>query len=244
MKKNKRKWLLFIFVILIGSFSLIACEESAPKKSADKSDAEKTNVVTNTVEDPDLKQAPPKEIHLDLSEDDIVNLVESIDPYELKPTMTVEERYNLRNELYQSLTDGEIGKLSDTIINLSLLLTGTVADDLYKNLINTSDPKWETLEESNCYYASEKIENIKHLISNQLLIDDLNIVIKLCEDGVNEKDILQIVDAHRILSDIYRHLLLVPYTVPTEMDVDHGDIHKTYFKASKTLEGSHSLISN
>lgn len=137
-----------------------------------------------------------------MSGDDIVNLVESIDPYELEPSMTAEDRYKLSNELHWSLSDKgiseeEIGELNSTITELSSLLTGTVADDLYKNLINKSDPKWDALEVSSCYYAREKLESITYLASNhQPLLDDLKIVIDLCEEGVEQRDILKIVDAH------------------------------------------------
>lgn len=247
MKKNRGLFLLFVSIVI--SFGLIACDEGTQKKPDDKSKTEENNVENNTEKKPEQQNVSTKNTHPELSEDDIINLVESIDPYELKPVMTEEERYNLRDELYQNLSDEERGNLSDTIIDLSLLLTGTVADDLYKNLINTNDPKWEALEESNCYYAREKLDAIKNLVSNhQPLVDDLNSVIKLCEEGVEKKDVLKIVDARRILFDISNHLFQVPFTGAAEKAsgavVEYGDLHDTYFKASKTLEGSHNLISN
>lgn len=242
MEKNGL-FLLFVFIVI--SFGLIACKEGAQENPDDKPETEEPNVATNAAKNPDAQQVPPQEEHPELSEDDIVNLVESIDPFELKPTMTAEERYKLREELYWSLSEEGIGELGDTIMDLSLLLTGTVADDLYKNLINKSDPKWDALEVSNCYYTREKLETITHLVSDhQPLLDDLNIVIKLCEEGVEQRDILKIVDAHRILYDISNHLFQVPFTGPAEITVNYGDIHDMYFKASKTLEGSHNLISD
>lgn len=210
------------------------------KKPYDESETEETNIATNTDKKLTPQQVPSKETRPELSEDDIVNLVESIDPFDLEPSMTAEERLEIRNELYQSITEEGVSELSDPIIDLSRLLTGTVADDLYKNLINKNDPKWDALEVSQCYYIREKFESIKHLASNhQPLLDDLNTVIELCEEGVEQRDILKIVDAHRILYDISHHLFQDGGIV-----VNDGAItHDMYFKASKTLEGSHNLIS-
>lgn len=247
MKLNKKSGLFLLFVFIVLSFGVIACEEGTQEYPDNKSKTEETNVITNTDKNPDSQQVPQKEALPELSEDDIVNLVESIDPYELKPTMTAEERYNLRNELRQGLSEEEMYKLSSTINDLSQLLTGTVADDLYKNLINKSDPKWDALEVSNCYYAREKLESVKHLASiHQPLLDDLDTVIKLCEEGVEQRDILKIVDARRILYDISNHLFRVPFESPGQIasggTINYGDIHDVYFKASKTLEGSLNLI--
>lgn len=247
-KSNKSGRLFLLLVFMVLSFGVIACEEDAQKNQDAESGTEETNAVTNTDNNLDSQQDSPKETPSQLSEDDIVNLVESIDPYELEPSMTVEERYKLRNELYQSIPEEDFGSLTGTITELSLLLTGTVADDLYKNLINKNNPKWDALEVSNCYYAREKLESITHLTSNhQPLLDDLNMVIEHCEEGVKQRDILKIVDAHRILYDISNHFFGVPYDSPTEIAAgvtsNYSDIHDVYFKASKTLERSHSLIS-
>lgn len=96
-------FLLFVFIVL--SFGVIACEEGAQKNPDGESETEETNVTTNTdqnqepQENPDdeseteetntdqnqdSQQVPPKETQPELSEDDIVNLVESIAPFELK----------------------------------------------------------------------------------------------------------------------------------------------------------------
>lgn len=239
--KKSGLFLLFAFIAL--SFGLMACEEGVQKNQDDESDTEETNNTTSPDNNPDSQLESSKETPPELSEDEIVNLVESIDPYELEPTMSAEERYELRNELFEDLSDEEIGEFSDTIIGLSLLLTGTVADDSYKNLFNKNDPKWDALEVSECYYAREKLESVSHLVNHQPLLDDLNMVIELCEEGVEQRDILKIVDARRILYDISNHLFQVPITGPGEETVNYGDIHDVYFKASKTLEGSHNLIS-
>lgn len=241
MEKNG----LFLLFVIIGiSVGLIACEEDTQENPDDKPETEEPNVATNTDKNPDAQQVSPQEGYSESSEYDIVNLVESVDPYVLKPTMTAKERYKIREELYQSLSEEEMDKMSDTIIDLSLLLTGTVANDLYKNLINPSDSKWDALEVSNCYYAREKLESITHLVNYQPLLDDLNMVIELCEEGVEHRDILKIVDTHRILYDISNHLFNVPFAGPGEETVNYYGIHDMYFNASTTLEESYNLISN
>ncbi|WP_156857189.1 hypothetical protein [Oceanobacillus sp. AG] len=262
MKINKISRLFLLFVLTVLSFGVIACEEETQKSLDGESEAEGTNDITNTEQKQGSQEHPDdeseteeintvqnqvtfqKETQPELSEDDIVKLVESIDPFKLKPSMTLEERYDLRKEMYENLSNDGIHELSDTITDLSLLLTGTVADDLYKNLINKSDPKWDALEVSNCYYAREKLESITHLVNYQPLLDDLNMVIELCEEGVEHRDILKIVDTHRILYDISNHLFNVPFAGPGEETVNYYGIHDMYFNASTTLEESYNLISN
>ncbi|WP_316569944.1 signal peptidase I [Neobacillus sp. YIM B06451] len=178
-----------------------------------------------------------------LSHSQIIEIVESTNPYALKPAMTAEERYQLRQQIYKNLTQEEIAVLNEQIGTSSLLLTGIVADDLYKNLINQKEKKWTVLEVSNCYHVPEKLANAAKLIDYPPLLEDLNTVMKLCKEGVAERNVLKLIDAKRIIQDVANHLIEVPYTGPGEDEVDYGDKHDQYFKASKTLEGSYSLIS-
>ncbi|WP_409270320.1 signal peptidase I [Neobacillus sp. SCS-31] len=173
----------------------------------------------------------------------IVEIVESINPYALKPAMTAEERYHLRQQIYKNLTLEEIAIVNEQIGTSSLLLTGIVADDLYKNLINQKDKKWTVLEVSDCYHVPEKLANAAKYVDYLPLLDDLNTVMKLCKEGVAERNVLKLIDAKRILQDVANHLIDVPYTGAGEGEVDYGEKHDQYFKASKALEGSHNLIS-
>ncbi|WP_059170748.1 signal peptidase I [Bacillus sp. FJAT-27445] len=179
-----------------------------------------------------------------LSRGQIIEIVESINPYALKPAMTAEERYQLRQQIYKNLTQDEIATVNEQIVTSSQLLTGLVADDLYRNLIDQKDKKWSVLEGSECYQVPEKLNKVAKLVLYPPLQDDLNTVMKLCKEGVEERNVLKIIDAKRILQDLSNHLIDVPYTGPGEGEVDYGDKHDQYFKATKTLEGSHSLISD
>jgi len=57
--------------------------------------------------------------------------VESIDPYQLKPTMSPKERYDLRTEIYSKIPEDKIHNFSYAIQSSALQLYGIVCDDRY-----------------------------------------------------------------------------------------------------------------
>lgn len=71
----------------------------------------------------------------------------------------------------------------------------------------------------------------------------MNTVSKLCKDGLEERNVLKIIDANRILQDPSRHLIQVPYQENEDAVVDYGNIHDLYFKVTETLEGKQKLLS-
>lgn len=85
-------------------------------------------------------------------------------------------------------------------------------------------------------------KGVEKYVDYKPLQEDIDAVKKLCNEGLKERNILKIIDANRILQDLSRHLIRVPYQGEGEEKVDYGDIHNLYFKATKTLEGAHNFF--
>jgi len=179
-----------------------------------------------------------------LSREEIIQLVESIDPYQLKPTMSPKERYDLRTEMYSKIPEDEIGYFSHVILSSALQLYGVVSDDRYIELIDKNHPRWDAYDKNDLFGVVTVLSGIEKYVDYKPLQDDIDAVKKLCKEGLEERNILKIIDANRILQDLSRHLIKVPYRGEGEEKVDYGDIHNLYFKATKTLEGAHNFLSD
>jgi beta-lactamase regulating signal transducer with metallopeptidase domain len=179
-----------------------------------------------------------------LSREEIIQLVESIDPYQLKPTMSPKERYDLRTEMYSKIPEDEIGYFSHIILSSALQLYGVVSDDRYIELIDKNHPRWDAYDKNDLFGVVTVLSGIEKYVDYKPLQDDIDAVKKLCKEGLEERNILKIIDANRILQDLSRHLIKVPYRGEGEEKVDYGDIHNLYFKATKTLEGAHNFLSD
>ena len=179
-----------------------------------------------------------------LSKEEIIQLVESIDPYQLKPAMTLKERYDLRTEIYSKIPKDKIHNFSHAIQSSALQLYGIVSDDRYIELIDKNHPRWDAYDENNLFGIVTVLSGVEKYVDYKPLQEDIDAVKKLCNEGLKERNILKIIDANRILQDLSRHLIRVPYRGEGEEKVDYGDIHNLYFKATKTLEGAHNFLSD
>lgn len=179
-----------------------------------------------------------------LSKEEIIQLVESIDPYQLKPAMTPKERYDLRTEIYSKIPKDKIHNFSHAIQSSALQLYGIVSDDRYIELIDKNHPRWDAYDENNLFGIVTVLSGVEKYVDYKPLQEDIDAVKKLCNEGLKERNILKIIDANRILQDLSRHLIRVPYRGEEEEKVDYGDIHNLYFKATKTLEGAHNFLSD
>ena len=179
-----------------------------------------------------------------LSKEEIIQLVESIDPYQLKPAMTPKERYDLRTEIYSKIPKDKIHNFSHAIQSSALQLYSIVSDDRYIELIDKNHPRWDAYDENNLFGIVTVLSGVEKYVDYKPLQEDIDAVKKLCNEGLKERNILKIIDANRILQDLSRHLIRVPYQGEGEEKVDYGDIHNLYFKATKTLEGAHNFLSD
>jgi beta-lactamase regulating signal transducer with metallopeptidase domain len=179
-----------------------------------------------------------------LSKEEIIQLVESLDPYQLKPTMSPKERYDLRTEIYSKIPEDKIHKFSHAIQSSASQLYGIVSDDRYIELVDKKHPRWDAYDKNDVFGVVTVLSGVEKYVDYKPLQDDIEAVKKLCNEGLKERNILKIIDANRILQDLSRHLIRVPYRGEGEEKVDYGDIHNLYFKATKTLEGAHNFLSD
>lgn len=180
----------------------------------------------------------------EISEEKVVQLVEEINPYQLEPTMSPKERYDLRTEIYSNIPEGKIGNFSHAIQSSAMQLYGIVSDNRYVELIDKENARWEAYENNNLFGVTDVLTGVEGYVNYQPLLEDITVVKRLCNEGIKERNILKIIDANRILQDLSRHFIRVPYFGEGEEKVDYGDIHDLYFKATKTLEGVHNLLSD
>jgi beta-lactamase regulating signal transducer with metallopeptidase domain len=180
----------------------------------------------------------------EISEEKVVQLVEEINPYQLEPTMSPKERYDLRTEIYSNIPEGKIGNFSHAIQSSAMQLYGIVSDNRYVELIDKENARWEAYENNILFGVTDVLTGVEGYVNYQPLLEDITVVKRLCNEGIKERNILKIIDANRILQDLSRHFIRVPYFGEGEEKVDYGDIHDLYFKATKTLEGVHNLLSD
>ncbi|KJS22220.1 MAG: hypothetical protein VR72_06750 [Clostridiaceae bacterium BRH_c20a] len=225
-----------IFMLGCGQTNNNAFPEGEPieENSSEAASVDKTNeeVIAEPIPD-------------NLTEEEVISLVEAINPYELKPTLTGKERYDLRKKIYQGLKDNRVNDFGDFIESSEYQLAKVVVDGRYKELIDKKHKRWDAYERNNLYGVDICMDGAKAFTSYQPIIDDLNTVKGLCEYALEHRDVLAIIDARRILTDIRRHLMDVPhFEEGDEIGAYREGYHQLYFKASKTLEGEHNLISN
>ncbi len=178
-----------------------------------------------------------------LSKEEIIQLVESIDPYQLKPTMSPKEIYDLRKEIYGEIPQDKVHNFIFAIESSATQLSGIVTDNWYLDLVDKDHPRWDAYDKNNLFGVADVLAGIEIYIEYPPLLDDIDTAKTLCIEGLEERNILKIIDANRILQDLSRHFIHVPYRGEGEEKVDYGDMHNIYFKATKTLEGSHNLLS-
>lgn len=178
-----------------------------------------------------------------LSKEEIIQLVESIDPYQLKPTMSPKEIYDLRKEIYGEIPQDKVHNFIFAIESSATQLSGIVTDNRYLDLVDKDHPRWDAYDKNNLFGVADVLAGIEIYIEYPPLLDDIDTAKTLCIEGLEERNILKIIDANRILQDLSRHFIHVPYRGEGEEKVDYGDMHNIYFKATKTLEGSHNLLS-
>lgn len=179
-----------------------------------------------------------------LSKEEIIQLVKSIDPYQLKPTMSPKEIYDLRKEIYGEIPQDKVHNFIFAIESSATQLSGIVTDNRYLDLVDKDHPRWDAYDKNNLFGVADVLAGIEIYIEYPPLLDDIDTAKTLCIEGLEERNILKVIDANRILQDLSRHFIHVPYRGEGEEKVDYADMHNIYFKATKTLEGSHNLLSD
>ncbi|NMA67653.1 MAG: hypothetical protein GX957_15720 [Clostridiaceae bacterium] len=177
------------------------------------------------------------------SKEEVIEMVEKIDPYQLKPTMSPKEIYELRTLIYSEIPEGKVFNFTHAITSCATQLAGIVTDNRYADLVEKDHQRWDEYDRNDLFGVAVVLSGIEMYIEYQPLLEDIKTAKILCIEGLEERNILKIIDANRIVQDLSRHFIHVPYQGEGEAKVDHGDIHNIYFKATKTLEGAHNLLS-
>lgn len=178
------------------------------------------------------------------SKKDVIEMVGKIDPYQLKPAMSSKEIYELRTAIYSEIPQDKVRNFTYAIDSCATQLAGIVTDNRYVDLVEKDHPRWDEYDNNNLFGVADVLSGIEMYIDYPPLLDDIKTARTLCIEGLKERNILKIIDANRILQDLSRHFIHVPYRGEGEEMVDYGDTHNIYFKATKTLEGCHNLLSD
>lgn len=176
--------------------------------------------------------------------EEIIGLVNKDDPYQLKPSMSEKERYDLRKKIYNQMGETNVTFFIQSLESSAIQLQNVLSDNRYKELMDTTNSRWDSYDSNSLYGISTLLTSSSQTIEYEPLKNDLNTVSKLCRDALEKRNVLKIIDANRILQDLSRHLIQVPYEENEDAVVDYGNIHDLYFKVTETLEGKQKLLSD
>lgn len=240
-----KKFLLLIcllcFIFLTGCST-----DNQEKENISQSSIEKTtSQVSHTLQSSSPVSTTTDNTNKNLkSTDEIIALVNEDDPYKLKPSMSEKERYDLRKNIYIQIGESNVKFLIQSVESSATQLQNVLSDNRYKELIDTTNSRWDSYDSNNLYGISDVLTSSAKTIEYKPLKNDLNTASDLCREGLLERNILKIIDANRILQDLSRHLIQVPYQENEDAVVDYGNIHDLYFKVTETLEGKQKLLSD
>lgn len=176
-----------------------------------------------------------------LTREQIENLIENkISPYELQCPLTPEQTYAIQQEMLVYMGQQRYESFVKILDSSRQELQKTLVGGRYKELIDPDNWRWAAYEENNYFDVANVLRDWTNQTGNARVKEDLDLFVNLIDYGTENHDILSIIDANRILQDIYRHVLRTSYG--TENDYSH--FHKLYFGVTMTIEGKHKMISN
>ena len=190
---------LSLFLIAISLF-LTGCSNSKEDITLD------INKNENIIETNNIKQIISNDIHLkETEEQELINIIESVEKN--KPTMSDEERYDLRTDIFFNLNQEQVLKFGDCYTALNQV----IFDDRYKELFDKANNRWDAYDNNDLYGIVNIIRYVSNSVKNQAFKNDLNRIEELCSYGLEYRDIIALIDARRIMRDIQYHIFEVPY---------------------------------
>ena len=216
---------LSLFLIAISLF-LKGCSNSKEDITLD------INKNENIIETNNIKQIISNDIHLkETEEQELINIIESVEKN--KPTMSDEERYDLRADIFSNLNQDQVLKFDDCYTVLSQV----ILDDRYKELFDKENNRWDAYDNNDLYGIVNIIRYVSNSVKNQAFKNDLNRVEALCLYGLENRDIIALIDARRIMRDIQYHIFEVPYFKEGDAIVEiNEEDYSIYYGASEVLE--------
>ena len=216
---------LSLFLIAISLF-LKGCSNSKEDITLD------INKNENIIETNNIKQIISNDIHLkETEEQELINIIESVEKN--KPTMSDEERYDLRTDIFFNLNQEQVLKFGDCYTALNQV----IFDDRYKELFDKANNRWDAYDNNDLYGIVNTIRYISNSVKNQAFKNDLNRIEELCSYGLEYRDIIALIDARRIMRDIQYHIFEVPYFKEGDAIVEiNEEDYSIYYGASEVLE--------
>ena len=198
---------LSLFLIAISLF-LTGCSNSKEDITLD------INKNENLIDTNNINQIISNDIYSKESEEqELINIIESVEKN--KPTMSDEERYDLRTDIFFNLNQEQVLKFGDCYTALNQV----IFDDRYKELFDKANNRWDAYDNNDLYGIVNTIE-------------------ELCSYGLEYRDIIALIDARRIMRDIQYHIFEVPYFKEGDAIVEiNEEDYSIYYGASEVLEG-------
>ena len=214
---------LSLFLIAISLF-LTGCSNSKEDITLD------INKNENLIDTNNINQIISNDIYSKESEEqELINIIESVEKN--KPTMSDEERYDLRTDIFFNLNQEQVLKFGDCYTALNQV----IFDDRYKELFDKANNRWD---DNDLYGIVNTIRYISNSVKNQAFKNDLNRIEELCSYGLEYRDIIALIDARRIMRDIQYHIFEVPYFKEGDAIVEiNEEDYSIYYGASEVLEG-------
>ena len=217
---------LSLFLIATSLF-LTECSNSKEEITLDINKSE------NIIETNNIKQIISNDIYLkETEEQELIDTIEAV--AKSKPTMSDEERYDLRADIFSNLNQDQVLKFGDCYSALNQV----ILDDRYKELFDKENNRWDSYDNNDLYGIVNIIRYVSNSVKNQAFKNDLNRVEALCLYGLENRDIIALIDARRIMRDIQYHIFEVPYFKEGDAIVEiNEEDYSIYYGASEVLEG-------
>lgn len=217
---------LSLFLIATSLF-LTGCSNSKEEITLDINKSE------NIIETNNIKQIISNDIYLkETEEQELIKIIEAVE--KIEPTMSDEERYNLRTDLFHNLSQDQTSKFA----NCYNALSQVILDDRYKELFDKENNRWDAYDKNDLYGIVNAIRYVSNSVKNQAFKNDLNRIKELCLYGLENRDIIALIDARRIMRDIEYHIFEVPYFKEGDAIVEiNEEDYSIYYGASEVLEG-------
>ena len=163
---------LSLFLIAISLF-LTGCSNSKEDITLD------INKNENLIDTNNINQIISNDIYSKESEEqELINIIESVEKN--KPTMSDEERYDLRTDIFFNLNQEQVLKFGDCYTALNQV----IFDDRYKELFDKANNRWDAYDNNDLYGIVNTIRYISNSVKNQAFKNDLNRIEELCSYGL------------------------------------------------------------
>ncbi|MBQ8997875.1 MAG: hypothetical protein IJ086_04180 [Clostridium sp.] len=206
---------ILIFVLIITVLNIIGCNKS--KSFHNDLDIEQLEPKNNEI----------KEITANLNlktSEELIKIIESEPNKNI--LMSTQERGNLKDELYLNYTCETTASAMSDISSTYMMLSSIVANNKYEELFDKNNQRWDIYDDNNLFGISVCMDSASLDLNNEKLKNDLNRVKELCDYGLKSRDIISIIDAYRIISDIDNYI------------INTQNNNNKYYGSTEILEGN------